>query len=103
MASGNSVHIEGSVKRDASMVEVRPGIKVMDFCLVVDDPMAEGLSVYVDCYAPTDAVNMLDGFVSEGERLGVDGALTFRTVTDRRGARRTGMNVYVENVYEIGE
>lgn len=98
----NFVHIEGIIKRDCEAVSPRPNVSVMSFCLKVPDPTNDG-DVYVDCFAATDAVEMLDGFVSEGERLAVDGQLTFRTMTDHKGRKKSSIVVYVDNVEEIGE
>lgn len=103
MAGWNSVHVEGTVKRDAEANHLRSGVDVMEFSIAVQDPVVEDMMVYVDCFASTDAVAMLDGFVTKGERLAVDGALTFRTMTSPRGVRKSGMMVYVENVEEIGD
>lgn len=98
----NKVHVEGTVKRDASAVSPRASLRVMDFCLVVRD--VDGApDVFVDCFATKEAVDMLDGFVSEGERLGVDGHLTFRTYTTDNGRKRSGLVVQVEDAYEIGD
>jgi len=97
----NFVHIEGTVKRSAAANDPRPNVRVMGFCLAVPDPMNDGLEVYVDCFAATDAVNMLDGFVTEGERLAVNASLTFRTMTDHRGRRKSTLMVYVNDVEEI--
>lgn len=99
----NFVHIEGTVKRDAEAVEPRPNIMVTSFCLAVPDPAMDGAMVYVDCFAATDASNQLEGFVSKGERLAVDGRLTFRTMTDYKGRKKSAMVVYVDNVEEIDE
>lgn len=103
MASYNSVHIEGVIKRDAQQKELRNGVRVMDFCLAVVDPLNESMSTYIDCFAATDAVDELDGYVEEGERLAVDGFLTFRTMTDHRGRRKSALIVNVEHAEEIGE
>lgn len=101
--SRNEVHIEGIVKRDSEASSPRPGISVMSFCLAVPDPSNDGMDVYVDCFAATDAVGQLEGFVSKGEMLAVDGQLTFRTMTDYKGRKKSAIVVYVENVEEIGE
>ena len=98
--SKNYVHIEGFVKRDSEATEPRANVMVMSFCLSVPDPVS-GTDVYVDCYAGTEVSNALEGFVSKGERLAVDGQLSYRTITDYKGRQRSGLNVYVENVEEI--
>ena len=97
----NEVHIEGIVKRDSEAAHPRPNVSVMSFCLAVPDPMSEGADVYVDCFAATEVVEQLDGFVSQGEALAVDGQLSFRTMTDYKGRRRSAMVVCVKNVEEI--
>ena len=101
--SNNSVHIEGIVKRDCEASHPRPNISVMSFCLAVPDPATEGADVYVDCFAATDAVEQLDGFVTKGESLAVDGRLSFRTMTDYKGRTKSALVVYVDNVEEIEE
>jgi len=103
MASNNSVHIEGVVKRDSQQKELRNGVRVMDFCLSVRDPLNDNMNTYIDCFAATDAVDELEGYVEEGERLAVDGFLTFRTMTDYKGRRKSALIVNVEHVEEIGE
>ena len=99
----NYVHIEGTVKRDAEAVEPRSGVMVMSFCLAVPDPSNEDMMVFVDCFAATDASRQLDGFVTKDERLAVDGQLTFRTMTDYKGRKKSALVVYVDNVEEIEE
>lgn len=101
MFEKNRVHVEGVVKRDVEASSPRPGIKVMSFTLSVKDTANEGMYVYVDCFAATEAVEQLDGFVTKGETLAVDGSLTFRTITDYKGRKKSSLMVYVENVEEI--
>lgn len=98
MAWNNSVHAEGTVKRDAEAVEVRKGLRALNFTLVVEVDGDKPL--YVDCDAYSDAVDSLDGYVSAGEFLSIDGRLTHRTYTGSDGRVRTGMRVLVERVGE---
>ena len=99
----NEVRLVGTVKRDSEATELRNGVRVMDFCLVVPDAVYDHASVYVDCFAATDCVNQLDGFVTEGEALEVEGHLTFRTMTDHKGRKKSAMVVYVDNATEAYE
>lgn len=99
----NEVHIEGVVKRDSEATSPRAGVRLMSFTLAVPDATNDNENVYVDCFAATDAVDMLDGFVSKDELLAVDGQLTFRTMTDYRGRKKSSIVVYVDYVEEIGE
>ena len=97
----NRVHVEGVVKRDARANEVRNGVRLLDFCLVVK--AEEGPDTYVDVFAPTGASDGLNGFVREGEAIGVDGFLTFRTYTSETGRKRSGLVVQAYDAYEIEE
>ena len=99
----NSVHVEGVVKRYSECTEPAKGVMVMDFCLVVPDSSSDRSDVYVDCFAATDAARQVDGFVEKGERLAVDGCLTFRTVTDHNGNRKSRMMVFAENIETLEE
>lgn len=103
MSKDNMVHIEGVVKRDAEATSPRPNVSVMGFTLTVIDQMNGGMPVYVDCFAANNVVEQLEGFVSEGERLAVDGCLTFRTMTDYKGRKKSALVVYAENVEEIDD
>lgn len=101
MASYNNVHIEGTVKRDAEFSSPRNGVELLGFTLTVRDPTNDNLDIYVDCFAGTDVTKKLEGYVNEGERLAVDGHLTFRTATDHKGRKRSALMVYVDDVKEI--
>ena len=103
MYQHNNIHIEGIVKRDESAKVLNSKVSVMDFCLMVNDPMSDGLDVFIDCFAASEGCAKLDNFVSEGERIAVDGFMTFRTYTDHLGRKKSSMVVYVEDAYEIEE
>lgn len=100
MIRENHAHLEGTVKRDAEAKETRHGTRVMDFCLVV--PTGTDKDVYVDCFAENGVLDALEGFVEEGERLAVEGHITFRTHTQDR-LRRSAYQFYVEEVTELDE
>ncbi len=102
MGGKNIVRIEGRVKRDANAVHVGPNLSVMDFCLMVPEPPNGEKSVYVDCFATSLAVKQLDAYVTEGEMIGIDGHLTFRSYTDPRGFTRSAIVVYADSAYRIG-
>lgn len=101
MYKDNRIHIEGRVKRSCMASEPRPGIKCMNFCLVVKDWANDGIDVYIDCFANTEVSEALEEFVEQGEKLAIDGSLTFRTMTDHRGRRTSTLQVYIENVEEL--
>lgn len=104
MAEFNKVHVEGFVKRDAQALVPRSNVQFIDFCLVVQDPTNRKNGVFVDCFASGSVVeDELEGFVSAGESLAVDGFLTFRSYSDVHGKTHTGMVVYVEHAEEIEE
>jgi single-stranded DNA-binding protein len=94
MAWNNKVHIVGKVKRDAKAVDVRKGMRALNFTLVVEVDGDKPL--YVDCDAYGEVVEELEGYVECGEELEVDGRLTHRTYTGTDGRVRTGMRVRVE-------
>ena len=102
MEGKNIVHLEGRAKRDSKAVDVRPGLSVMDFCLMVPEPPNGEKSVYVDCFATSLAVRQLDGYVAEGEMIGIDGHLTFRSYTDPHGHIRSAVVVFADSAYKIG-
>ncbi len=95
----NFVHIVGVCKRDADATQLRAGLQVLNFSLVVPDPFSDR-DVYIDCVAMGDAVDALEGFVTGGELLCVIGRLTFRSWTDANGVQRSGKVVYVDKVYD---
>lgn len=103
MTMENRVHIEGVVKRDAEASSPRPGVRVMNFTLSVQDPINDGMLTYVDCFAATDIVDQMDGYVEEGETMAIDGFLTFRTITDYKGRKKSTIIVYVQGFEELGE
>jgi single-stranded DNA-binding protein len=98
MAWNNMVHIVGKVKRDARAVDVRKGLKALNFTLVVEVDGDKPL--YVDCDAYGETVEELEGYVECDEELEVYGRLTHRTYTGNDGRVRTGMRVFVERVEE---
>lgn len=97
MEGKNAVSIEGRVKRSEGSVNVRSGVNIMNFCLMIPDPLNKNADVYVDCFATTGATERLSGFVRAGELIGVEGSLTFRTYTDAKGYKRSGIFVYVDD------
>jgi hypothetical protein len=90
----NSVHIIGTVKRDATQ-----GDGVMDFAVEV--PNHKGTMQIFDCRLTqrSDAWDELEGFVEEGEPIEVIGHLEKRTTTD--GTRINGVWVDVRNTQTI--
>ncbi len=98
MAWNNMVHIVGKVKRDAKAVDVRKGMRALNFTLVVEVDGDKPL--YVDCDAYGEVVEALEGYVECDEELEVYGRLTHRTYTGSDGRVRTGMRVLVERVEE---
>lgn len=97
--NGNYVRLVGKVKRDASSELIRKGLPVLNFCLEVQ---ADGeKSVYVDCIAYGETVEMFEGFVNGGERLVVEGYLSFRSYTGTDGVRKTMQFVHVDSMSEV--
>lgn len=94
----NNVHVEGRVKRNARKNVVRPDLEILNFCLEV--PSA-GEDVFVDCFCTTKTCNMLEGAVDEGEMIGVDGFLTYRSYSDSMGRKKSGVVVYVTDAYGV--
>lgn len=100
MHDNNSVHLMGTVKRDAKAAN-----GVMDFALeVVGD---KGRLNIFDCRltAQSDAWPDLEGFVDEGEQMEVMGHLEKRTYSEQQRVagvlvdiRNTLTIVYVDNV-----
>mgnify|MGYP002526901733 CR=1 FL=1 len=99
----NFVHVEGVVKRDSEATSPNKGVMVMDFCLEVPTGLGDRTEVYVDCFAATDACRQVDGFVEKGERLSVEGRLTFKTITDYNGNKKSRMMVYAESIESLDE
>jgi hypothetical protein len=97
----NEVHIIGTVKRTAK-ASMSGKVMVMSFCLVVREPTTDRY-VMVDCYAGDAPSRQLEGFVDEGEKLEVYGCLSFRTLTDKFGNKRSVLTVHVTDVYEMDE
>lgn len=91
----NFVRFEGVVKRNAEAKELRKGLSVMDFTLVVPS-LDGGQGVYVDCEAYGDAVETIGGYVEEGETIGFVGRMGYRTWTDGRGVKRSGTIAIVD-------
>ena len=99
MQDVNHVTLAGTVKQDAIARRVREGLRSMDFTLVT---CTRGKPVYVDCVAYGRVVDeQLEGFVNEGERIEVEGSLSFRTMTAQDGTRRTRSVVYVERAEPV--
>jgi hypothetical protein len=94
MQDNNSVHLVGTVKRDATQ-----GDGVMDFAIEV--PNHKGTMQIFDCRLTqrSDAWDELEGFVEEGEPIEVIGHLEKRTTTD--GTRINGVWVDVRNTQTI--
>ena len=91
----NFVRFEGTVKRNAEANEIRKGLSVIDFTLVVPS-LDGGQGVYVDCEAYGDAVETIGGYVEEGETIGFVGRMCYRTWTDSRGVKRSGTIAIVD-------
>lgn len=100
MQDTNYVHLTGTVKADAEARDVRNGLRCIDFTLVVN---FHNRPMYTNCTAYGEAAESLDGYVEEGERLEIEGNLTFRTFTDKFGNRTTRHIVRVERATEIGD
>lgn len=105
----NSVHLVGTVKRDATAADTGNGGQVLDFALMVTNPTNGRFDIF-DCRLTSysAAMDQLEGFVTEGERLELVGRLEKQTRTeDQRIAgvwvqvRTTQIVVYVESI--IGE
>ena len=101
----NEVRLRGTVKRDAVAAEGR-GNKVLDFALEVWNESSKRKDVF-DCRMTSlsDAMDELEGFVSEGEELEVVGHLEKMTNTERQRVagvwmevRHTGVVVYVDEI-----
>lgn len=103
MMRENFVRVEGKVKRDSEATRPNDGVEVMDFCLEVPTGLGDRSEVYVDVFAATDACRQVDGFVEKGERLSVEGRLTFKTITDYGGNRKSRMMVYAEVIESLDE
>ena len=95
----NYVHIVGRCMRSADANKIREGLSALNFSLAVPD-FGNDRDVFVDCIAYGEAVEDLEGFVSEGETLHIEGHLSFRSFTDTRGFRRTGRVVIVDKVHD---
>ena len=93
----NFVHLHGKVKRDVEAREVREGLQVIDFCLVVSSGDA-GKNVYVDCEAYGTVVDYMEGFVRGGEKITVEGRITYRSWTDCWGTLRSGRTIIVDEL-----
>lgn len=80
----NVVELEGMVKRDAEAGVTEKGGKVLDFALEVWNDDMTRYSI-IDCRVTDhcEAMEQLEGFVSEGETLRVVGHLERRTSTER--------------------
>jgi single-stranded DNA-binding protein len=92
----NEVIIAGSVLRYAESRQIRSGLRIIDFTLSVNDPDGER-DVYVDCYGTNELCDMVGDHVDEGDVLQVTGHLTYRTFTDQRGQKRSGLVVCAES------
>lgn len=98
---GNSVSITGTVKRSAEAARIREGLSILDFTLCVATDGSDR-PTYVDCRATPDSGEACD-YVVEGERIRVDGSLSFRTYTNSRGHRKSGLIVLAEEMEFLDE
>lgn len=97
----NHVRLVGRVKADAEETTIRKGLTVIDFTLIVE---GEGnqRATYVDCVAYGDVAHeQVDGELNKGELVTLEGHLTFRTVTNRDGSKRSALIVYVDDILEV--
>ena len=96
----NSVHMLGTVKRDATAMENGKGGHTLDFALQVTNPVNGRFDIF-DCRLTDYSAAMadLEGFVTEGEELEIMGHLEKRTATE--GCRLSGAWVEVRNTSTI--
>lgn len=104
----NEVRLHGTVKRNAECVTER-GSRILDFALEVWSDKNSRLDVF-DCRTTDGSAAMeeLEGFVTEGEELEVEGHLEKSTKSERQRmaggvmveVRNTSIVVYVDDVIE---
>ena len=101
MARDNYVRIVGTAKYDSEAREIREGLMVLNFTLVVDG-VGNERPTFVDCVAYDQHIvrEQMEGFVEAGEEFEVEGHLTFRSFTQSNGVLRSGMVVYVDSMEE---
>lgn len=97
--TGNHVRVEGAVKRDARATTIRSELEVLEFCL--EAPSDGSRLVFVDCKAFGAACDELEGYVSAGERIWVEGHLSYRSYTAQDGTRLSKLFVIVESAGEL--
>ena len=102
MEAVNSVHIIGSVIRDANPRSSRSGCAVY-FSLKVPSTFRKNELVYVDCVAFPETFDQFEGFLERGETVEVEGSLQFRKFYDEYGNNARGLEVVADKVTVLEE
>lgn len=97
MTKRNSVHIVGTVLRDANPTSSKSRSAVY-FCLKVPSAFRKGELVYVDCVAFPETFEQFDAFLERGETVEVEGSLQFRKYYDEFGNNQRSLEVVADKV-----
>lgn len=98
MSGLNEVRVRGRVLRDADAFRGGKVADVLYFTLAVPAMDGRGQDVYVDCVAFPPQYDDFDGLLEKDEIVEVHGGLIYRTWTDMKGQRKSGVEVCATTV-----
>lgn len=104
-ANVNSVSITGNLTRDAELRATPSGKEVLRFSVAVNDQIRnaqtgvwEDRPNYVDCVLFGARAGSLSHYLLRGTKVAVNGKLRYDSWTNKEGARRSRLEVAVDEV-----
>ena len=104
-ANVNSVSLTGNLTRDAELRATTSGKEVLRFSVAVNDQVYnsqtgvwENHSNYVDCVLFGARATSLSHYLFRGTKVAVDGKLRYDSWTSKDGARRSRLEVMVNEI-----
>ena len=98
MANWNKVTLIGNLTRDIEMRVTQGGMQVAKFGRAINRKSKDTETTgFVDCTAFGKSAELLAQYVGKGSPLFVDGRLEFSTWEAKDGAKRSKLEVVVEN------
>lgn len=106
----NHVSISGNLTRDAELRVTPGGTNILRFTVAVNDRRRnkstgewEDYANFVDCVMFGRRAEALSGYLLKGEKVAVDGSLSFSTWEDKNGGgRRSKLEVAASDIDFLG-
>ena len=98
----NKVFLIGNLTRDPELTETPSGVSVCHFAIAVNRNYSsqdgERQTDYFNCTAWRSTAETVAKFTKKGNKVAVSGSIQLRNYEDNQGAKRTAVDIIVQDV-----